>query len=164
MLSAPAAMPATIEVIFPAGFTPVEGIGGSVICTASATRSCSPVPSASRITGTRPAHDTRFSSSNRIPACRHDCDNLTPSASLTQRLWIFSESIVAGQGALSSQPRRRNERLFGGLRLSRSLSLGATGCIRARSQISTAMGTKLFATSEPNNLARPITTAAGLMS
>jgi hypothetical protein len=31
VLSAPPAMPATIEAILPAGFTPVEGIGGSRI-------------------------------------------------------------------------------------------------------------------------------------
>jgi hypothetical protein len=44
-----------------------------------------------------------------LPACRHDCDNLTPSASLTHRHWIFSKSIVAGQEALSYQPHRRHE-------------------------------------------------------
>src|SRR6266568_7190973 len=70
------------------------------------------------MTGTKPAHDTRFSSSNLTSARRHGCDNLTGSASLTDRCWILRKPIIAGQEALSCQPRRRREWSFGGLRLS----------------------------------------------
>src|SRR6266487_1650582 len=140
MLSAPAAMPATTEVILPAGFTPVDGIGGSRICTASATRSCRPVSSASRITGTRPAHDTRFSSSNWIAARRHGCDNLTGSASLTGRRWILRKPIIAGQEALSCQPLRRRERSFGGLRLSKRVYIAIDNdADKARDRITDAL-------------------------
>ena len=65
MLSAPAAMPATIVVILPAGFAPAEATTVSLIATLSVTSSDSPACSARAITGTSPAHDTRFSSSNR---------------------------------------------------------------------------------------------------
>jgi hypothetical protein len=64
MLSAPAAIPAMIEVTLPAGFTAAEATLVSVIATLAATSSDRPARSASAITGTRPAHDTRLSSSN----------------------------------------------------------------------------------------------------
>lgn len=73
-------MPATIELILPAGLVPVEAIGGAVIFTCSVTRSDSPACSASAITGTSPAHDTRFSSSNRTTGPDHLCNNFTGSA------------------------------------------------------------------------------------
>jgi hypothetical protein len=56
MLSAPASIPATTPVVFATGF-------GDDVATCSATSSCRPADSASRITGTRPAADTRFGSS-----------------------------------------------------------------------------------------------------
>jgi hypothetical protein len=65
--SAPAAIPATIEVSLPAGFTAAEATRvepKQSNVTRSAINPDSPVCSASSITGTRPAHDTRFSSSN----------------------------------------------------------------------------------------------------
>src|SRR6266568_5170192 len=78
------------------------------------------------MTGTRPAHDTRFSSSNLTSARRHGCDNLTGSASLTDRCWILRKPIIAGQEALSCQPRRRREWSFGGLRLRRYVRRDST--------------------------------------
>jgi hypothetical protein len=63
MLSASAAIPAMIEVSFPAGFTPADLTLDPVNRTRSAINSDSPARSANPISGTRPAHDTRFSSS-----------------------------------------------------------------------------------------------------
>lgn len=60
MLSAPASIPATIVATFPAGLAPLS-VGSR---TRSVTASCRPACWARRITGTRPAHDTRFGSSN----------------------------------------------------------------------------------------------------
>ena len=71
MLSAPAAIPAMIEVSFPAGFTPAEATRVS-----DANRDLlveqlrEPGLLGQPITGTRPAHDTRFSSSNSGVASR----------------------------------------------------------------------------------------------
>ncbi|MBP2325340.1 hypothetical protein JOF56_005725 [Kibdelosporangium banguiense] len=48
--------------------------------------------SASAITGTNPAHDTRFSSSNRTDALDHLCDNLTESAFHHTRLENLRDS------------------------------------------------------------------------
>ncbi len=52
MLSAPAAIPAMIEVSFPAGFTPAEATRVEATSTRSAINSDSPVCSANAITGT----------------------------------------------------------------------------------------------------------------
>jgi len=73
MLSAPAAIPAMIEATFPAGFTPAEAtlVVSAQIATLSPTSFESPARSASAITGTSPAHDTRFSSSNMNVARDH---------------------------------------------------------------------------------------------
>ena len=59
------AAPAMIEVTFPAGFTPAEATRVSPRRTRSTTNSESPACSASAITGTSPADDTKRSSSNR---------------------------------------------------------------------------------------------------
>lgn len=64
MLSAPAAIPATIAVILPAGFAPAEATSVVVNATLLATRVDRPARPARAITGTRPAHGTRLSSSN----------------------------------------------------------------------------------------------------
>jgi hypothetical protein len=64
MLSAPAAIPAMIEATLPAGFTPAEATRVRPSRTRPSTSSESPAWSASAITGTRPADDTRCSSSN----------------------------------------------------------------------------------------------------
>src|SRR2546430_5631797 len=116
--AAPAAIPATIEVTFPVGFAPVDGTGSPVIFTLSATNSDRPARSANAITGTNPAHDTRFSSSNRTAARDHLCNNLTESAF---RLHAIREL----QQPSSSQVRRHfphqraapNRSFVGGFRL-----------------------------------------------
>jgi hypothetical protein len=64
MLSAPAAIPAMIEVSLPAGFTAADFTLVDWIATRSSISCDKPACSASAITGTRPAHDTKFSSSN----------------------------------------------------------------------------------------------------
>ena len=71
MLSAPAAIPAMIEVSFPTGFTPAERTRQEVIETFSPISCDSPACSASASTGTSPAHDTRFSSSKTGVARDH---------------------------------------------------------------------------------------------
>jgi len=62
--SAPATIPQTSAVTFPPAFAPLSV--GTVRC--SAASSPSPVSAARRITGTSPAADTRFGSSNVAPA------------------------------------------------------------------------------------------------
>ncbi len=60
MLSAPATIPATSEATFNPAFVPLSV--GTLRC--SSARSASPARSAKARTGTRPAGDTRFGSSN----------------------------------------------------------------------------------------------------
>jgi hypothetical protein len=64
MLSAPAAIPAMIAVSFGGGLAAPDLTRSLVNRTCSPSSRDSPACSASPITGTRPAHDTRFSSSN----------------------------------------------------------------------------------------------------
>jgi hypothetical protein len=80
MLSAPAAIPATIEVSLPAGFTAAEATLVALIATRPSINADRPACSASAITGTRPAHDTRFSSSNNGTARDQPCGSFTVSA------------------------------------------------------------------------------------
>jgi hypothetical protein len=63
-LSAPAAMPAITAVSFGAGFAAPERTRSLRNTTRCSSRSGRPVCSANAITGTSPAQDTRFSSSN----------------------------------------------------------------------------------------------------
>jgi len=63
MQSAPAAIPAMIEVSFPAGFTPAEATLDVLNRTRSPISPAKPVRSAKPITGTRPAHETKCTSS-----------------------------------------------------------------------------------------------------
>jgi hypothetical protein len=71
MLSGPAAIPATIDVSLPTGFTPADLTLVSRIATLSEISSDRPARSANTITGTRPAYDTRFASSNNGVARDH---------------------------------------------------------------------------------------------
>ena len=80
ILSAPAAIPATIEVILPAGFAPAEATLVEPTATLPETSSERPARSANAITGTRPAHDTRFSSSKIGTARDHTSGSFTLSA------------------------------------------------------------------------------------
>ena len=68
MQSAPAAIPATIAATFPAGFAPAERTLVVRNVTLLATSPDKPACSAKSSTGTSPAHDTRFSSSNTATA------------------------------------------------------------------------------------------------
>ena len=99
MLSAPAAIPAMIELSFPAGFTPAEATRVSPSATRSAISCDSPACSANAITGTKPASDTRSSSSNSGVALDHGCDRFTSSA-----FWVSSNQ--GPQHSRFSCPRR----------------------------------------------------------
>jgi hypothetical protein len=80
MLNAPAAIPAMIEVIFPAGFTAAEATLDVLIMTLVPISSDRHVCSAKAITGASPAHDTSRSSSNSGADWDQACDNFTESA------------------------------------------------------------------------------------
>jgi hypothetical protein len=80
MLSAFAAIPAMIEVSFPAGFTPADATRLDSSLTRSAISSDSPACSANAITGTSPMHDTKCSSSNSGVALDHPSGSFTSSA------------------------------------------------------------------------------------
>src|SRR6266568_9358564 len=81
MLSAPAAIPATRHATFSSAFTP----HGLLMLTCSRTRPASPAFSARAITGTRPARDTRFGSSNDACVFPRSCDNRTCEVSSPAR-------------------------------------------------------------------------------
>jgi len=70
MLSAPAAIPAMIEVSFGVGFAAPEGTRSQPNVTYSSSSRDSPACSANASSGTSPACDTRFSSSNTAPSPR----------------------------------------------------------------------------------------------
>src|SRR5664279_6595657 len=80
MQSAPAAIPATIAVSFPAGFTPAERTLVEENRTRSVISSDRPARSAKAITGARPEYDTRFSSSKIGVARAHASGSFTISA------------------------------------------------------------------------------------
>src|ERR1035437_7525324 len=80
MLSAPATLPATIDVSFPAGFPPAEATLVDRNRTRSPISSDKPARSASAITGTRPANDTRLPSSKIGVARAHASGSFTISA------------------------------------------------------------------------------------
>jgi hypothetical protein len=71
MLSPPAAVPATKQPTFTSAFTP----DAAAIVTWRRTRPPKPARSARPITGTRPARDTRFASSNDAEIFSGSCDN-----------------------------------------------------------------------------------------
>jgi len=72
-LSAPAIMPATRQGTFRCGFTPHR----SAMATCSPASAARPPRWASAITGTRPARDTRFGSSNDTWILAISCNNRT---------------------------------------------------------------------------------------
>mgnify|MGYP001627220755 CR=1 FL=1 len=71
ILSAPAHIAAISVFSFGAGFAAPEAIFGVVIATLSASRSISCVCRARAMIGTKPAHDTRLSSSNAAESPRN---------------------------------------------------------------------------------------------
>ena len=82
MQSAPAHIPAISVASFGAGLAEPDLIRGAAMQTLSARSCASPVPAANSITGTSPAHDTRWSSSNTADAAVNLCDTCTGSALL----------------------------------------------------------------------------------
>src|ERR1700728_4162878 len=82
MQSAPAHIAAIRVTSFGAGLAAPDLIRGSVIRTFSPSRRDRPACSASVITGTRPAHDTRLSSSNTAESRANLWDTCTGSAFL----------------------------------------------------------------------------------
>jgi hypothetical protein len=71
MLSAPAAIPAMIEVSFGVAFAAPDLIRSSMNRTCSSNSRDNPACSANSSSGTRPADDTRLSSSNTALSSRH---------------------------------------------------------------------------------------------
>src|SRR6185295_17407052 len=82
MLSAPAHIPPIRVASFGAGLADPDLILVSAMCTFSPRSPARPVCSASVITGTSPAHDTRLSSSNTAESAMKLCDTCTGSAFL----------------------------------------------------------------------------------
>ena len=80
MLSAPQAIAATIEVSLPAGFTAPEATRVDGRSTCSAINRERPVCSANSSTGTNPADDTRFCSSNTADSGVNVYDDCTENA------------------------------------------------------------------------------------
>ena len=80
MLSAPHIIAAMIEVSFPAGFTAPDFTRADGRSTCSSINSERPVCSASSSTGTNPAADTRFRSSNTAESTMNVCDDCIESA------------------------------------------------------------------------------------
>jgi hypothetical protein len=77
MQSAPAQIAAISVASFGAGLAAPDAIRGAVILTASANSCGRPVWVASVMTGTSPAHDTRWSSSNSAEAAVKLCHTCT---------------------------------------------------------------------------------------
>ena len=83
MESAPASMPATIPGIFRCAFAPTA----TVILRCSATRPARSQCWARRITGTSPAQDTRFGSSNCAEVSLALCNNRIPQMPFGLDAW-----------------------------------------------------------------------------
>jgi len=113
MQSAPAAIPATIVAIFPAGFAP----HGPPTRIRLATSRSSPAAAASRSTGTNPAVDTKFDSSNEASTRDAACNNRTGDALLTRTDDGFENLIVPSQRASSRSARRPQTKIMSGFRL-----------------------------------------------
>jgi hypothetical protein len=100
MLSAPQAMPPMIEVSFPAGltapdFTRVEGRS-----TCSSINSERPVCSASSNTGTNPAADTKFCSSNTAEPAVNVYDECTENAFRSRDDFDFDNRYCPSWGGI----------------------------------------------------------------
>jgi len=80
MLSAPHIMPAMIEVSFPTGFTAPDFTRVEDRPTCSPINRESPACSANFSTGTKPAADTKFCSSNTADSTVNVCDDCTENA------------------------------------------------------------------------------------
>ena len=113
-------MPAMIVVSFPAGFTAPDATRVLGRSTCSPINRERPVCSASSSTGTKPAADTRFCSSNTADPTANVCDDCTENAFRRTDNRDLSITIVPVQKAFSLFTRRSPRRLFHGSRLSGS--------------------------------------------
>ncbi|WP_370531417.1 hypothetical protein [Nakamurella sp. PAMC28650] len=95
-----------IDMIFPTGFAAAEAIRSESNRTCASTRSGSWVCSANASTGTSPAADTRFSSSNVAASGFQACNNLTESVLPIRTNPVLNKPIVPGQGHFLQFPRR----------------------------------------------------------
>ena len=102
MLSAPHIMPAMIVVSFPAGLTAPDRTRVLGRSTCSPINRERPACSASSSTGTKPAADTRFCSSNTADSMLNVCDDCTGNAfrnrdddDFNNRYYPSSEGIFA---------------------------------------------------------------------
>ena len=109
--------PAMIEVSLPAGFTAPDLTRVDGRSTCSPINSERPVCSASSSTGTNPAADTRFRSSNTAESTVNVCDDCIESAFPNSGQNDLSNSIVPVQKAFSLFTRRSNHRPIHGFRL-----------------------------------------------
>ena len=116
MLSAPAAMPAIRQGIFSRAFTPHRP--PTLRC--SLASSARPQRCARAITGTRPARDTRFGSSNDACVLAGSCNNRTCEVSSPARRRKLQQ-LPSSQfrGHLSRRHAPIHTHLRGGLRLRR---------------------------------------------
>src|SRR5262249_35775447 len=87
MLPAPPTTPATTPGSSPAAFTP----HGRAIRTCSPASAARPASWASAITGTRPARDTRFGSSNVAWILVRSCNNRTCEVSSQFGIWKYQQ-------------------------------------------------------------------------
>jgi hypothetical protein len=119
MLSAPPIIPATTQGTFTWGFAPHR----RAIRTCSPARSVRPARCASAITGTSPARDTRFGSSNVTWIFARSCNNRTCEVSSrlgTRKIQQLPSSQLRGH--LSRRRARMSHYLRGGSRLRRPAS------------------------------------------
>ena len=100
MLSAPHIMAPIIVVSFPTGLTAPEAtrvLGRSTYSPINRER---PLCSASFITGTKPAADTRFRSSNTADPMVNVCDDCTGNAFRTRDDYDFSNRYCPSSGGI----------------------------------------------------------------
>ena len=115
MESAPASMPATIPGIFRCAFAPTA----TVILRCSATRPARSQSWARRITGTSPAHDTRFGSSNRAEVSFALCNNRIPQMPFGLGAWGLRKHHHPRSEGICPVTTRSTPTFVGGSRLSR---------------------------------------------
>jgi hypothetical protein len=128
MLSAPAHIPAISVASFGAEFADPDLIFGSAIWTLSASSAGSAVCSASAITGTSPASDTRLSSSNTAESGVKLCETCTGSAfRVPVRLLCRNSNHPSSEGTFLISTPHGLQRAIGGSRLSQSVAAAESG-------------------------------------
>jgi hypothetical protein len=126
MLSAPHIMPAMIVVSLPAGLTAPEAtrVLGSSTC--SPINRERPVCSANSSTGTKPAADTRFGSSNTADPTANVCDDCTGNAFRNRDDVDFDNRYFSVQEAFSLFTHRSDHPLIHGFRLRHRYTLSGS--------------------------------------